>query len=741
MTKRRTLTGTFSAFTEQLSVENKESSVSKFGTFGGVFTPNVLTILGVIMYLRLGWVVGNAGLLGAIVIILMAKIITICTGLSMASITTNIRIGAGGAYSIISHSLGLEAGGSIGIPLYIAQTLSAALYIIGFTEGWLRVFPSHPGLAVSLMAWLILTTISYVSAQFAIRLQYLIMTVMAVSLVSFVFTPIPIKPMEEIVWIGSFEDASFWQVFAVFFPAVTGIMAGANMSGDLEDPRRSIPLGTLSSVAVTLIIYISLAVVLALVSTPDEMRINQMVMVDSARWGGAVVAGIMGATLSSALGSMLGAPRILQALAEQKTVPFYDILSIKTSRNEPGNAIILTSAIIFVALIIGDLNALASLITMFFLITYGMLNVVVFLQQSIKIISFRPSFKIPRIVPLFGGISCIFMMFFIDPIFSVFAIMTIISVYIWLMRQELDADWGDIRGGLFVALAERASRMAEKFPKHHISWKPDLLVPIDDPKMWAGSLLFVKNITYPSGSIFAFNVTQEDHDIEDKALHDILLPLKQQGILVNSVVIDGNRFLHGAKTVIQTLRGGAFRPNTLFLTISRDILTSSYGRITPKIEDKQHLLNELVRIATRYEMGLILMYQHPQIAFGMQQEINLWLRDKSPNWHLAMLITLQLQANWNGTINLITVANNQDEASLYEFLEFLSDQARLPSTTKFHVLLGSFSEALETAPRADLNIFGLSLGKVPFNFVRQSSETLKSSCLFVKDSGQENALV
>jgi len=116
----------------------------KLGVFGGVFTPDVLTILGVIMYLRLGWVVGNAGFLGAVAIIVLAKLITISTALSMSSITTNIKIGAGGAYSIISKSLGLEAGGSIGIPFYISQTLSAALYIVGFTEGWLRIFPAHP---------------------------------------------------------------------------------------------------------------------------------------------------------------------------------------------------------------------------------------------------------------------------------------------------------------------------------------------------------------------------------------------------------------------------------------------------------------------------------------------------------------------------------------------------------------------------------------------------------------------
>ena len=161
----------------------------KLSTFGGVFTPDVLTILGVIMYLRLGWVVGNAGFGGAVVIILLAKLITICTGLAMSSITTNIKIGAGGAYSIIAKSLGLEAGGSVGIPFYISQTLSAALYIVGFAEGWIFIFPSHDPIIVSIAAWVLLLGISYVSAVFAIRIQYIILGIIALSILSFIFTP------------------------------------------------------------------------------------------------------------------------------------------------------------------------------------------------------------------------------------------------------------------------------------------------------------------------------------------------------------------------------------------------------------------------------------------------------------------------------------------------------------------------------------------------------------------------
>jgi len=715
------------AFLNKFKPKKQDAHPKKFGTFGGVFTPDVLTILGVIMFLRLGWVVGNAGFLGAVIIIVLAKSVTICTGLSMSSITTNIKIGAGGAYSIISKSLGLEAGGSIGIPLYIAQTLSAALYIIGFTEGWLKVFPNHSHLAVASIAWISLLTVSYISAHLAIRVQYLIMTIMGLSLLSFFLTPA--KPSSDFVLIGDFEGGSFWYVYAIFFPAVTGIMAGANMSGDLKNPRRAIPLGTMSSIFITMIIYIAIAYVLSRIGTPEELRSNQMIMVDKAFWGPAVIAGIMGATLSSALGSMLGAPRVLQALAEQKTVPFHQFVAAKTKTNEPRNAIIITGIAIEMCLIMGNLDFLASLITMFFLITYGMLNLVVFIQQGMKIISFRPTFKIPRFVPFLGAVGCVFMMFLINPIFSFVAIITIISLYLWLAKKGLEAPWGDIRGGLFLVIAERASRLASKFPKHQITWKPDLLLPVEDPKLWSGPLLFISNITYPSGSIFGFTIKNEDVQETQLALNELLDPIEEQGILVNSTVLEDSEFLHGAKLVIQTLRGGAFRPNILFLTIGDD-------------NRKDNTIEQLVNEATKHELGTIILRQHPRVAFGMQQDLNLWLRDKSPNWHLAMLITLQLQLNWEGKINLITATEDKkDERRLYNFLENLSDQARLPSMTYFHVLTGPFKETIKAAPRGDINIFGLAQDQIPFKFIREVPELTRSSCIFVRDSGQESALV
>ena len=705
--------------------ENGET-VTGFGTFGGVFTPTVLTILGVIMYLRLGWVVGNAGILGAIAIILLANTVTLCTALSMSSITTNIKIGAGGAYSILSRSLGLEAGGSIGIPLYISQSLSAALYIIGFTEGWLRIFPNHNQRLVYSITWFVLLAVSYISAKFAIKVQYIILVILGVSIVSFVFAGN--APTLEPVWIGSFEKAGFWEVFAVFFPAVTGIMAGANMSGDLKDPKKAIPLGTLSAIAVTLVVYLGLAALLGLFSETGDLLNNQMVMVDNSLWGWAVLAGILAATFSSALGSMLGAPRILQALAEQKTVPFHTYLAEKSQNNEPRKAIILTGIFIYLALLPGSLDTLAALITMFFLITYGMLNLVVFIQQSMKIISFRPTFKIHRLVPFLGAVGCLLIMFLINPIFSLVSIATIIALYVWLERKGLEADWGDIRGGMFLVLAERISRIAARFPRHQISWKPDLLIPVEDPKMWSGPLLFIRSVVYPSGSIFALTVKEQESEEANKDLIELMAPLQQEGVPVNTTVLEDSDFLHGAKLVIQTLKSGALRPNTLFLTLGSD-------------EKMDGTLKSLIAHASRHHMGSVILVQHPRVAFGMQNNVNLWLRDKSPNWHLAMLIALQLQLNWGGKINLITVAEHKkDKQRFLDFLEWICDQARLPAQTEFYVLVGTFQQALEEAPRGDINIFGLA-ENVSTEFLRKISTDARGSCLFVKDSGLESALV
>jgi len=278
------------------------------------------------MFLRQGWVVGNAGLLGAWLIILLSFGITGFTGLSLSSIATNIRIGAGGAFSVISQSLGLEVGGSIGIPLYVSQTLAVCMYIFGFCAGWLWIFPGHPAILAIIVAAL-------------------------VSVVAAIWT----NPGDgSIVWWGEFpgspesgfQGVGFWAVFAVFFPASTGIMAGANMSGDLENPRRSIPIGTLSAIGISLVIYLLLSLWFAVQAPAGTLVENYTIMIDRAAWGPVVLAGLLGATFSSALSSLVGAPRILQALGEHEILPGSSFFAKKTKRGEPRNGMIVTGVIV-----------------------------------------------------------------------------------------------------------------------------------------------------------------------------------------------------------------------------------------------------------------------------------------------------------------------------------------------------------------------------------------------------------
>ena len=306
--------------------------IKKFGTFGGVFTPTLLTILGVIMYLRLGWVVGNAGLLGAWLIIIFSFLITACTALSMSSITTNIRIGAGGAYAIVSQSLGLEIGGSLGIPRYLSQGLAVTMYIFGFREGWLIIFPDHPAFLIDVVVYLLLFGIAYKSANLAIQTQYIIMAIILASFISIgiaAYLGSMQYPTIEVAKWGSFQGSlendfkgsDFWLVFAVFFPASTGIMAGANMSGELENPRKSILVGTMWAIVVSFVIYMLLALWVARSCSEYELLHDYNIMMELSYWSPAVIAGVLGATFSSALASILGSSRILQAMGAHDVLP------------------------------------------------------------------------------------------------------------------------------------------------------------------------------------------------------------------------------------------------------------------------------------------------------------------------------------------------------------------------------------------------------------------------------------
>ena len=293
----------------------------RFGTFSGVFTPSILTILGVIMYLRLPWIVGQAGLFTTIAIILVAHLISITTGLSVSSIATDKKVKTGGTYYIISRSLGLPAGGTLGLALFVGLSFSISLYLIGFAESFLgfwgiAITPTTIRIAGTIIL-LIVTGVTFLSTTLAIKTQYYIMAAIVLSLVSIILGKHQFTPSEPLLF--PIDNSSpFILLFGIYFPAVTGFEAGVSMSGDLADSKKSIPRGTIAAISVGLIVYIFLAFFFSFTVNSNELVNDPDVLQHISLVPGLVIAGIWGATLSSALGSILAAPRILQATALDK---------------------------------------------------------------------------------------------------------------------------------------------------------------------------------------------------------------------------------------------------------------------------------------------------------------------------------------------------------------------------------------------------------------------------------------
>jgi solute carrier family 12 sodium/potassium/chloride transporter 2 len=719
------------------------------GTFEGVFTPTILTIIGVILYLRLGWVVGTVGLGAAILIILLSHVATVTTGLALSSMTTNVRIGAGGFYSLISRSLGLEAGAAIGLPLYFSQAFSVALYIIGFTEAWRNIFPAHDVQLVASVTLLLLAILSFIGVKAAMKVQYVIMAAIALSLLSAFLGKG--QGSEHIIFWQQSTDVSFWKVFAIFFPAVTGIAAGAAMSGDLKDPKRNLPLGILSAIGIGLVVYLVIAVWYALMARPDQLTSNYTIMIDIAFWRWPVIAGIMGATLSSALGSVVGAPRVLMALAQDRLVPFPRVLAAKSAAGEPRTALLVTVLLVEASLLLGNLDSIAALLTMFFLITYGTINTAVFIEKVTGIPSFRPSFDIPLIIPLVGGLWCVIIMFLINPVFAAAAIVVIFIIYGIQVKRDLRAPWGDIRSALFDSIAAWAVKTSARMPRHAKSWKPDIMIPVEDPAYWSSLMAFVRDIVFPKGTLRVFSVKIVEQGFEsdsdrlvnivdapqyensnhgaaelEEQLNQLVMPIRDEGIFTAATVIESRNFLEGINVITQVMRRMFFPPNLIFFTISEK-------------QVKAKRLEKLIAIAIREQLGIIALRLHAQAAFGNKQKVNLWLRIGSPNQDLAVLTALQLERNWGCMVRLLTVVGTLEEkAKAMPKFNKIAELIRMPRDTQVVILTGDFITAVSRAPAADLNIFGFPQD-INWGAIDQVAELLNTSCLFVKDSGEESA--
>ncbi|MBN1609604.1 MAG: hypothetical protein JW940_23430 [Polyangiaceae bacterium] len=449
---------------------------SKFGTFGGVYTPSLLTILGVIMYLRLPWIIGNAGLYWGLGIILVAHVISVATGLSISSIATDKKVGAGGPYYIISRSLGLPIGGALGAALFVGLAFSISLYLIGFSASFLDYWDletSKTSIRITgTVTLLAITALTFFSTSIAIKSQYVIMALIGLSLVA-VFAGSPAPPVAPALEPAP-EAPPMAVLFGIFFPAVTGFTAGVNMSGDLRDARRAIPRGTLAAIATGLLVYVGLALYVGLRIDRRLLIQDPNVLKQVAWFAPFVVGGVWGATLSSGLGCVLGAPRILQALGVDRIAPHWFARGYGRT-NEPRNALVLAFLIGEAGILIAELDAIARIVSMVFLTMYGFLNLSCFIESWASP-DFRPAFKIPKAVSLVGAITSVVVMILLDLPAMLGATGVMVAVFVVLKRKQLSLDSGDTWEGVWSSLLRSGLYRLSQARQQRRNWRPNILL-------------------------------------------------------------------------------------------------------------------------------------------------------------------------------------------------------------------------------------------------------------------------
>ncbi|MDY6974302.1 MAG: amino acid permease, partial [Thermodesulfobacteriota bacterium] len=427
------------------------------GTFSGVFTPSILTILGIILFMRLGYIVGNAGLGQALVIIGLANAISVLTSISLSAIATNLKIKGGGDYYLISRTLGVEFGGAIGIVLFLAQSVSIAFYCIGFGEALSASLPwagKNLPQIIAAIAVLFLFIFAWMGADWATRFQYVVMSILAAALISF-FTGGLINWDSATIaqnWKSTVGGSSFWSLFAIFFPAVTGFTQGVSMSGDLKEAGKSLPLGTFMAVGVSIIIYFGAAIVFSAALPAETLAGNYTSMQQVAIIGFLIPVGVVAATLSSAMASFLGAPRILQSLSSDHIFPFLLPFAKGSGPTaNPRRGVVLSACIAFATIGLGNLNIIAPVVSMFFLISYGLLNYATFYEARAASPSFRPTFKwFDSRLSLLGFFACLGAMLAINPPACAVAIAILFAIYQYLKRTTGPARWADSRRSYYL---------------------------------------------------------------------------------------------------------------------------------------------------------------------------------------------------------------------------------------------------------------------------------------------------
>ena len=670
--------------------------VKKFGTMP-VFLTAISTILGAIMFLRFGFAVGNTGLSGTLMIILIGHMVTIPTAMALAEIATNQKVEGGGEYFIISRSFGLNIGATIGIALFISQAISLAFYVIAFAEAFEPVIIKYNITAVSGMSLVLLKRVlSFVAilllglvilkkgSSLGMNLLYIVVVILAISLIMFFMgSTEAAKPMnlKLLGQDGTSGFTDFFVVFAICFPGFTGMTAGVGLSGDLADPKKSIPTGTLAATIVGMIIYVFIAFKLAASGTSQELVQDQWIMMKIAVWGPIILIGLAAATISSAIGSALVAPRTLQAIAQDKMIP-HSGLNFWLSRGkglakEPYNATLITFGVALIFVLLGDVNVVAKFITMFFMVTYGSICLISFLENFAGNPAYRPSFRSKWYLSLLGFILCIYLMFKMDPGFAFASIAIMSGIYLFLSKFKKEEEGlANIFRGFIFQVSRKLHVFLQKASEDEgeENWRPSIICIKQNSFEHYGAFDFLRWISHKYGfGTFIHHIdgylSKETHE---KGKEDLKRLIKMTQISNSNVFVDtvvSPSYTSSISQILQIPGVSGKDNNTILFEFDKDNPAD--------LED----IIENINLIKAVNFDVCILGSSTR-KFGFKNEIHIWVTSndyQNANLMIFLAYIMIGHPEWkNAVIKLFAIYPQEELEEQEKFLFELVKDGRLP---------------------------------------------------------------
>ncbi|XP_032514498.1 bumetanide-sensitive sodium-(potassium)-chloride cotransporter [Danaus plexippus] len=610
---------------DQATVAIPTTSV-KFGWIKGVLMRCLLNIWGVMLFLRLSWVVGQAGIAQASLLILTTSVVTTITALSMSAISTNGVIKGGGTYYMISRSLGPEFGGSIGLIFSMANAVACAMYVVGFAESLITLIPETAYMVdknwdqaiYGCITIVLLTGIVMVGMEWEAKAQIVLLVVLLAAIADFcVGALVGPKSEQEVAqgFVGFnwtvmlsnlgpdyryFEGQhhNFFSVFSIFFPAATGILAGANISGDLKDPQKSIPKGTLLAILLTTLSYLLIAVVAGACVVRDASG-NLQDVVDGtlglcrdngtcqyglhhsndvirlvSGFGPLIYGGCFAATLSSALASLVSAPKVFQALCQDKLYPWLEFFAKGYgANNEPVRGYVLTFVIAVAFILMGGLNQIAPLISNFFLAAYALINFATFHASLARPVGWRPTFRLYNMwLSLAGSLVCAAIMFVVSWFNALLTLAALLALYLLVSYRKPDVNWGSTTQAQRYKAALSGVHQLNAVSEHVKNYRPQILVLTGFPGERSMLTDFTYLLTKGLSLMLCGHILQSaiNHRTREALSARAYQWFSKRNIKAFYTIVDDASFKDGAGALLQASGLGKLKPNILLMGFKED---------------------------------------------------------------------------------------------------------------------------------------------------------------------------